>query len=152
MCIRDRSGGGPIALLGDKLRHAGVLPSLPGGGARAARLTSLEGGRTNELADVVLEDPALAFELLRLVNSAQVRGTQVAGSGPVLTVRRAIAMVGMDGVRHAATALGLSDCGRLAPGLRADLAIWDAGHPAELSYRIGATPLHARIFGGRLDA
>lgn len=54
--------------------------------------------------------------------------------------------------RHAATALGLSDCGRLAPGLRADLAIWDAGHPAELSYRIGATPLHARIFGGRLDA
>ena len=54
--------------------------------------------------------------------------------------------------RHAATALGLSDCGCIAPGLRADLAVWDAGHPAELSYRIGATPLHARIFGGRLDA
>jgi imidazolonepropionase len=52
---------------------------------------------------------------------------------------------------HAARALGLADRGRIAPDLRADLAIWDADHPAELSYRIGATPLHARIFGGLLD-
>jgi imidazolonepropionase len=52
---------------------------------------------------------------------------------------------------HAAKALGLPDRGRIAPGLRADLCIWDADHPAELSYRIGATPLHARIFGGRPD-
>ncbi len=53
---------------------------------------------------------------------------------------------------HAARALGLPDRGRIAPGLRADLCIWDADHPAELSYRIGATSLHHRIFGGRLDA
>lgn len=53
---------------------------------------------------------------------------------------------------HAARALGLSDRGRIAPGLRADLAVWEAGHPAELSYRIGPTPLHSRIIGGRLDA
>jgi imidazolonepropionase len=52
---------------------------------------------------------------------------------------------------HAARALGLTDLGRIAPGLRADLAVWDADHPAELSYRIGATPLHSRIFGGHLD-
>jgi imidazolonepropionase len=54
--------------------------------------------------------------------------------------------------RHAARALGLTDRGRIAPGLRADLCLWDADHPAELAYRIGATPLHHRIFGGRLDA
>lgn len=53
---------------------------------------------------------------------------------------------------HAARALGLTDRGRIAPGLRADLCLWDADHPAELSYRIGATPLHTRIFGGRVDA
>jgi imidazolonepropionase len=53
---------------------------------------------------------------------------------------------------QAARALGLADRGMIAPGLRADLAIWDAEHPAELSYRIGATPLHNRIFGGQLDA
>ncbi len=49
---------------------------------------------------------------------------------------------------HAARALGLADCGRVRPGLRADLVVWEATHPAELSYRIGATPLHSRIFGG----
>lgn len=53
---------------------------------------------------------------------------------------------------HAAKALGLTDRGRIAAGCRADLAAWDAAHPAELAYRIGATPLHARIFGGRRDA
>ena len=51
---------------------------------------------------------------------------------------------------NAARALGLTDRGRIAPGRRADLCIWDADHPAELAYRMGATPLHARIFGGRL--
>jgi imidazolonepropionase len=53
---------------------------------------------------------------------------------------------------HAARALGLGDRGRIAPGLRADLAIWEAGHPAELAYTIGAARLQARIIGGRLDA
>lgn len=53
---------------------------------------------------------------------------------------------------HAARALGLTDRGTIAPGQLADLCLWEATHPAELSYRIGATPLHARIFGGRLDA
>lgn len=50
--------------------------------------------------------------------------------------------------REAARALGLSDAGVIAPGLRADLAVWDAGHPAELSYRMGFNPLHARMVGG----
>lgn len=53
---------------------------------------------------------------------------------------------------HAARALGLADRGVLAVGKRADLAVWDATHPAELSYRIGAEALHRRIIGGRLDA
>lgn len=96
---------GPMALLADRLRAAGVLPSSPGAAARAARLALMERQRTNELAEVVLEDLALSFEMLRLVNTAQVRGAQVAGSGPVLTVRRAIAMLGLDGVRRAALAL-----------------------------------------------
>lgn len=52
---------------------------------------------------------------------------------------------------HAARALGLKDRGQIAPGLRADLCIWQADHPAELSYRIGATQLHARLVGGHLD-
>lgn len=35
---------------------------------------------------------------------------------------------------------------------RADIAVCDAFHPAELSYRMGTTPIHTRIFGGQLDA
>jgi imidazolonepropionase len=48
---------------------------------------------------------------------------------------------------HAARALGLTDCGTIAVGQRADLAVWDVKHPAELAYRIGFNPLHTRIFG-----
>ncbi len=51
--------------------------------------------------------------------------------------------------RVAARALGLEDTGVIASGLRADLAVWDISHPAELSYRIGFNPLHKRIFGGQ---
>lgn len=50
--------------------------------------------------------------------------------------------------RNAAKALGLTDCGEIRVGSRADLAIWDVASPAELSYGIGITPLHKRIFGG----
>ena len=49
---------------------------------------------------------------------------------------------------NAAKALGLLDRGKIAPGYRADLCLWDVEHPAELSYRIGFNALHARIFGG----
>ena len=50
---------------------------------------------------------------------------------------------------NAARALGLADCGRLEPGLRADLAVWNVAHPAELTYRIGFNPLHRRYFEGK---
>jgi imidazolonepropionase len=49
---------------------------------------------------------------------------------------------------NAALALGLFDTGLIKKGMRADLAVWDVKHPAELAYRIGFNPLHSRIFGG----
>jgi imidazolonepropionase len=52
--------------------------------------------------------------------------------------------------RNAAQALGLADRGVIAPGKRADLCLWDAGHPAELVNRIGFNPLSERIAGGAL--
>jgi imidazolonepropionase len=48
---------------------------------------------------------------------------------------------------HAAKALGFNDRGVIEAGKRADLAIWNVAHPAELSYRIGANPLHLRLTG-----
>jgi non-specific serine/threonine protein kinase len=65
----------------------------------------MDGRRTQELAAVVLEDPALTFEILRLVNAAQDRAPPVLASGPVLTVRRGIAMLGVQRLRRAAQGL-----------------------------------------------
>lgn len=98
-------GGGPILLLLDRMRAAGLLPAMPGGAARAARMATMERERTVELAEVVLQDVGLTFEMLRNVNGPKVRGAMGAGNGPILTIRRAIAMVGLDGVRRAAQAL-----------------------------------------------
>lgn len=50
--------------------------------------------------------------------------------------------------RNAATALGLSEeIGTIEQGKAAELAVWNAGEPAELAYRIGFNPLHLRIGG-----
>jgi imidazolonepropionase len=50
--------------------------------------------------------------------------------------------------QHAARALGLQDRkGRLAPGMDADLVVWDADSPEALSYWIGGA-LARRVFAG----
>jgi imidazolonepropionase len=52
--------------------------------------------------------------------------------------------------RNAARALGLQDrVGTLEAGKACDLAIWDIERPAELVYRMGFNPLHARIWSGQ---
>ncbi len=63
-----------------------------------------------------------------------------------LTVEECLAGV----TREAARALGiLSQAGTLEAGKVCDLAIWNVDRPAELVYRIGANPLHGRIWRGQ---
>lgn len=51
--------------------------------------------------------------------------------------------------REAARALGLFEqTGSLDAGKSCDLAIWDIERPAELVYRMGFNPLHARVWRG----
>lgn len=51
---------------------------------------------------------------------------------------------------NAASALGLqNECGSLEAGKSCDLAVWNIADPAELVYRIGANPLHTRIWRGQ---
>ena len=69
---------------------------------------------------------------VRVTRAARAAGRRVVAVGT--TVVRAL-----DGM--------LPDAGRIAEGARADLAVWDIAHPAELSYRIGVNPLYSRIFG-----
>lgn len=50
--------------------------------------------------------------------------------------------------REAARALGLAhEIGTIEPAKRAEIAIWNVEHPAELAYRIGFNPLHRLIVG-----
>ena len=52
--------------------------------------------------------------------------------------------------REAARALGrLDDVGTLETGKSCDLAIWDIERPAELVYRMGFNPIHARVWRGK---
>ena len=62
-----------------------------------------------------------------------------------LTVDECLAGV----TREAARALGMhAEVGTLEAGKRCDLAIWDIERPAELVYRMGFNPLHARVWSG----
>ncbi len=64
-----------------------------------------------------------------------------------LTVDEIVAGV----TREAARALRRADVGTLEAGKACDLAIWDIERPAELVYRIGFNPLHARVHHGVSD-
>jgi imidazolonepropionase len=67
------------------------------------------------------------------------------------TILRLTPEEALEGVtRNAAKALGLKDRGVLAPGLRADLALFDIGHPAELAYWIGHNPCVEVVRGGEV--
>lgn len=81
------------------------------------------------------------------------------GSSPMTSVLLAMNMAStlfrmtpeealLGATRNAAKALGLSDRGVIAPRMRADLTVWNVELPAELVYRIGFNPLHARMIGG----
>ena len=62
-----------------------------------------------------------------------------------LTVEECLAGV----TREAARALGrLGEIGTLEAGKLCDMAVWDIEDPAELVYRIGFNPLHARVWRG----
>lgn len=69
-------------------------------------------------------------------------------SSPLLAANMACILLGLTPAealagltRVAAQALGLTDCGQLKPGLRADLALWQIERPVDLVYQMGAQPL-----------
>jgi imidazolonepropionase len=81
------------------------------------------------------------------------------GTSPLLSLRMAMGMActlfrltpeeALRGATvNAARALGLDDRGRLLVGQRADLAIWNIGHLAELCYWIGGDLLRETWIGG----
>lgn len=100
--VQSEESGGALGLLVDRLHSVGHLPARNGLAQRVVQVARMETQRIDDVADVVLQDPALSFELLRMVNSAHFGAQRETA---VTTVRRAIQLVGVTGVRRAASAL-----------------------------------------------
>ena len=92
-----------------RIRSVGHLPALPGLASRVATLVRMESRPLTELVDTVLDDPALALELLRLINSAAHRRAE-----PIGSLRQAMLLLGLQGVRRSAASLRAWP-GRLGP-------------------------------------
>lgn len=82
------------------------------------------------------------------------------GTSPLLSVRLAMNLAVLrygltpaealaGATREGARALGMQDRGRLAPGLRGDVALWAVDHPADLVALMGGGPLEASWVEGR---
>jgi imidazolonepropionase len=82
------------------------------------------------------------------------------GTSPLLSLRTAMGLASRvfgltpeealaGTTRNAARALGLEDRGTLQIGKRADIAIWDIGHPQDLSYWLGSAPLAGLLIAGQ---
>lgn len=100
--VQAADRGGPLALVVDRLRSVGHLPARPHLAERIHDIARMQTQRLDDLADVILQDPALSFEVLRTVNAVQFGRSSEGGVG---TVRRAVQLIGVNGVRRAASTL-----------------------------------------------
>ncbi len=97
------SGHGTLDFLLRRMRHKSDFPALTGHVLRIQRMASSDSESLTSLADEILKDVALTQKLLRMVNTAQYRRS---GHG-VATVSRAVALVGLAGIRNLALSLVL---------------------------------------------
>lgn len=102
LAAQAAEGDGPLALLLDRLQSVGHLPARLGLTERLSQLAVMERQRVDELVELLVQDPALVLELLRAINAVKFAGHD---DGPVRTVRRAVQLIGMAGVRTAAASL-----------------------------------------------
>ncbi len=97
------SGHGTLDFLLRRMRYKSDFPALTDHVLRIQRMASSESENLNHLADEILKDVALTQKLLRLVNTVQYRRNGHA----VSTVSRAVALVGLAGIRNLALSLVL---------------------------------------------
>jgi imidazolonepropionase len=170
-----RALGLPVKLHADQLSDlggAGLAAEFAALSADHLEYTGEAGVRAMAAAGSVAVMLPAAFYTLResrLPPIAQLRahGVPMAvasdvnpGTSPLLSLRHAMNMActlfrltpeeALRGATvHAARALGLADRGVLEAGSRADFAIWDVDHPAELCYWIGGALAQRVHIGGK---
>ncbi len=100
----DADARGTLAFLLRRMRHRSDFPALSEAVVRIHRITSSEHESLGSLAGEIVKDVALTQKLLRLVSSAHFGGN---AGGSVSTVSRAVALVGVAGIRNLALSLVL---------------------------------------------
>ena len=86
-----------------RMRHKSDFPALSSAVSCIQRVANSETESLNSLANEILKDVALTQKLLRLVNTAQYKRN----GQSVATVSRAVALVGLAGIRNLALSLVL---------------------------------------------
>jgi imidazolonepropionase len=170
--------GLPVKLHADQLSDTGGAALAAAHNALSAdhlEYTSAEGVAAlavSDVAAVLLPGAFLTLGETQLPPIRALRDAGVAiaigsdcnpGTSPICSLRIAMMLAArqfrltpeecLAGVtRQAAQALGLEDRGTLEVGRRADLAVWDVGHPRELAYWIGTPQLAELFIGGHTTA
>ena len=171
-----RAMGLPVKLHADQLSnlHGAALAAKHGAlSADHLEYTDAEGAAAMARAGTVAVLLPGAFYFLREKQLPPIAAFRAAGTrmalatdcnpgsspltSPLLTMNMAATLFRMTVseclagfTREAACALGkLGEVGTLEAGKWADLAIWSVESPAELVYRMGFNPLHARIWRGK---
>lgn len=175
---RARAHGLPVKLHADQLSECGGAPLAAQFEALSAdHLEYTSAAGVAALADagsvaVLLPGAFLTLGETQLppIGELRARGVPMAvatdcnpGTSPICSLRVAMMLAARQfgltpeecvaGVtRAAARALGLDDRGTLEVGKRADLAIWDIGHPRELAYWYGTPQLAELLVQGHTTA
>ncbi len=89
-----------------RMRFKSDFPALSTSVSRVQAMAQSDTDSMQALSDEVLRDVALTQKLLRVVNTAHYRR---AGTDPISTVSRAVALIGAGGVRNMALSLMLLD-------------------------------------------
>ena len=170
-----RALGLPVKLHADQLSDGGGAALVAGFGGLSAdhvEHTSAAGVRAMADAGTVAVLLPGAFHVLREttlppLEAFRAEGVAMAvatdcnpGTSPLQSLRLAMSLacthfrLTPEEARRGTTvngarALGLADRGRLQPGLRADLVLWNAEQPAELAYWLGGGLRAASWIGGR---
>jgi imidazolonepropionase len=170
--------GVPVKLHADQLSDGGGAALAASMGALSAdHLEYTTGDGVRAMADagtvaVLLPGAFLTLGETQLppLDSMREHGVPIAvatdcnpGTSPICSLRAAMMLAArqfrltpvecLAGVtRAAAQALGLDDRGTLEVGKRADIAIWDVGHPRELAYWYGTPQLAELMVRGHTTA
>ncbi|MDZ7855513.1 HDOD domain-containing protein [Sphaerotilus sp.] len=96
-------GNGFDAMFAERIRRGGHLPARPMLGNRITTIAGMEKQRLDTVVDVLLEDIALSLGLLRSANAAD--AAAITAEEPVLTVKRAMQLMGTVGLRRVASGM-----------------------------------------------